>query len=40
MLEPMVGGYPYASYGNPDLLAKNRADFVNLLRSFHTSSVG
>ena len=22
MLEPMVGGYPYASYGNPDLLAK------------------
>lgn len=40
VLEPMFGGYPYAFYGDPNLMAKNRADCVSLLRSFHTSIVG
>jgi hypothetical protein len=43
VLEPMFAAandgrpYPYAFYGDPDLTAKNRADCVEFLRTFHTS---
>jgi hypothetical protein len=28
--------YPYAFYGNPDWLAKNRADCMKILHFFHS----
>jgi hypothetical protein len=31
--------YPYAFYGNPDYLAKNRADCMRLLRGFHEGTL-
>ena len=31
--------YPYAFYGNPDHLAKNRADCVRFPRGFHTGTL-
>ena len=38
---PTNGGapYPYAFYGNPDYLAKNRAECVWFLRAFHTGQL-
>lgn len=38
-IEAEVGGYPYAFYGNPDYLAKNRADCVYFLRGFHSGQL-
>jgi hypothetical protein len=38
---PTNGGdpYPYAFYGNPNYVAKNRADCVTFLRAFHTGQL-
>jgi hypothetical protein len=38
---PANGGdpYPYAFYGNPNYVAKNRADCVWFLRAFHTGQL-
>jgi hypothetical protein len=34
-----VVSYPYAFYGNPDYLARNRADCMRLLRGFHEGTL-
>lgn len=37
--EEMGISYPYEFYGNPDYLARNRADCIFFLRSFHLGTL-